>query len=187
MAKTLTTLSLRKYPNSTIAKYGLLGGFIAVVIMTLFILVMDVMMGFPADAFFTMIGLSMNIPSGQATIMGGTIHVLMGTVFGVLTGVVANSIPYFRSRFIGKGTGRAAVLGVLSGTVLFAVLFAPLLTILMPPAMMSLLSSMKPSASQSDIAALAQSLLPLFLAGGLALHWLYGGILGTVRGKLLTR
>ncbi len=185
MAKTLTTLNLRKYPNPAIAKYGLVGGFIAVVIMTVFILAMDIMMGFPADAFFTMIGLSMNIPMGQATIMGGAIHILMGTIFGALTGVVANSIPYFRNRFIGKGTGRSAVLGVLSGTALFVVLFAPLLTILMPSAMMSLLSGMKPSASQSDIAALAQSLLPFFLVGGLVLHWLYGGILGTVRGRLL--
>ncbi len=185
MAKTLTTLNLRKYPNSAIAKYGLVGGFIAVVIMTIFILAMDIMMGFPADAFFTMIGLSMNIPVGQVTIMGGAIHILMGTVFGALTGIVANSVPYFRNRFIGKGTGRAAVLGVLSGTALFVVLFAPLLTILLPPAMMSLLRGLKPTASQSDIAAHAQSLLPLFLVGGLVLHWLYGGILGTVRGRIL--
>ncbi len=187
MTKTLTTLSLRKYPNSTIAKYGLVGGFVAVIIMTVFILAMDVMIRLPADAFFAMVGLAMNMPVNQASLMGALIHITTGTVFGALTGVVANSIPYFRNWFIGEGTGRAVGLGVLSGTALFALLFAPLLTILMPPAMMSLLSSMKPNASQSDVTALARSLLPVFLAGGLALHWLYGGILGTVRGKLLPR
>ncbi len=185
LADTLTTLSLRKYPNSTIVKYGLVGGFIAVVIMTVFILAMNIMMGFPADAFFTMIGLAMNAPIGQAALLGGTIHIAMGTVFGALTGLVANSIPFVRKRFIGRGTGRSAALGLLSGTALFIIAFAPLLTLLMPPAMMTLLSSMKPGATQSEISSLAQSLLPLFLIGGLALHWLYGGVLGTVRGRLL--
>ncbi len=178
-------IQLGKYPNSTIAKYGLVAGFVAVIIMTVFILAMDVMMGMPADAFFTMIGLAMGIPMNQAAAVGGMIHVVMGTIFGAITGIVANSIPYFRNRFIGKGTIRAASLGLLSGTALFVVAFAPLLLILMPAAMMSLLSTMNPSASQNDIAAVAQSLLPLFLGGGLVLHWLYGGILGTARGRLL--
>lgn len=43
-------IQLGKYSNSTIAKYGLVAGFIAVIIMTIFILAMDVMMGLPADA-----------------------------------------------------------------------------------------------------------------------------------------
>lgn len=180
-------IQLGKYSNSTIARYGLVAGFVAVIIMTIFILVMDVMIGMPADAFFTMIGLAMGVPMNQASAVGGMIHIVMGTIFGAVTGIVANSIPYFRDRFIGKGGSRAAVLGLLSGTALFVLAFAPLLMLLMPPAMMSLLSTMNPTASQNDIAALAQSLLPLFLGGGLALHWLYGGILGTVRGRLLSR
>ncbi len=180
------TVNLGRYPSSTIAKYGLAAGFVAVVIMTVFILAMDVMMGFPADAFFTMIGLAMNAPMSQAALLGGTIHIAMGTIFGALTGVVANNIPYFRTRFIGKGAGRATILGVLSGTVLFVIAFAPLLILLMP-AMMTLLSNMKQSATQSEIASLAQSLLPLFLVGGLVLHWLYGGVLGAVRGRLLPK
>ncbi len=181
------TIQLGKYPNSTIAKYGLAGGFVAVIVMTIFLLAMDVMMGFPADAFFTMIGLAMGAPMNQASALGGTIHIIMGTIFGAITGVVANNIPYFRTRFIGKGTGRAATLGLLSGTALFVIAFAPLLTILMPPAMMTLLKAMNPAKSSSDIAALAQSLLPLFLVGGLVLHWLYGGVLGTLRGRLLPK
>ncbi len=180
-------VTIGKFSNSTIAKYGLVAGFVAVLVMTIFILAMDVMMGMPADAFFTMIGLAMGLPMSQAAGVGGMLHIVMGTIFGAITGVVANSIPYFRTRFIGKGTSRAAVLGLLSGTTLFIVAFAPLLTLLMPPAMMSLLSTMNPNASQNDIVALAQSLLPLFLGGGLALHWLYGGILGTVRGRLLPK
>ncbi len=180
-------IQVGKYPNSPLAKYGLLAGFVAVIIMTIFILSMDVMMGLPADAFFTMIGLAMGVPMNQAPAVGGMIHIAMGTIFGALTGVVANSIPFFRNKFIGKGTSRAAVLGLLSGTALFVIAFAPLLILLMPPAMMTLLGAMNPGASQNDLAALAQSLLPLFLGGGLVLHWLYGGILGTVRGRLLPR
>jgi hypothetical protein len=174
-----------RYPNSVVAKYGLVGGFIAVLIMTILILAMDVMMGFPADAFFTMIGLAMSIPMAQAALMGGAIHIFMGTIFGATTGVVANSTPYFRNKFIGRGTSRATILGLLSGTTLFAILFTPLLTLLMPPAMMTLLSNMNPSASQTQIASLAAGLLPLFLTGGLVLHWIYGGILGAVRGRLI--
>ncbi len=180
-------IELGKYSNSTIARYGLVAGFVAVIIMTVFILAMDVIMGFPADAFFTMIGLSMGVPVNQAATFGAILHIVMGTIFGAITGVVANSVPYFRNRFIGKGTSRAVVLGLLSGTTLFIIAFAPLLTLLMPPAMMSLLSTMNPNASQNDIVAPAQSLLPLFLGGGLALHWLYGGVLGTVRGRLLPK
>ncbi len=185
MRKLAKNIQLGKYSNSTIAKYGLEAGFVAVIVMTVFILAMDVMMGFPADAFFAMIGLAMGVSMNQAATFGGIVHIVMGTVFGAITGAIANSIPYFRDRFIGKGTKRAAILGLLSGTALFVVAFAPLLLILMPPAIMTLLSSMNPSASQNDLAVLAQSLLPLFLGGGLALHWLYGGILGTVRGRLL--
>ncbi len=111
------------------AKYGLVAGFIAVIIMTIFILAMDVMMGMPADAFFTIIGLAMGVPMNQASAVGGMIHIVMGTIFGAITGIVANSIPYFRNRFIGRGTGRAATLGLLSGTALFLVAFAPLLLI----------------------------------------------------------
>ncbi len=179
-------IQVGKYSNSTVAKYGLAAGFVAVVVMTIFIFTMDVMMGMPADAFFTMIGLAMGVPMNQASSVGGTIHIIMGTLFGAVTGVVANSVPYFRTRFIGKGLGRASALGLLSGTALFIIAFAPLLLMLMPPAMMSLLGTMNPGASQNDVAALAQSLLPLFLGGGLVLHWLYGGILGAVRGRLLS-
>jgi hypothetical protein len=125
--------------------------------------------------------------SKSETLLGGTIHIFMGTVFGAITGVVANSTPYFRNRFIGRGTGRAAILGLLSGTALFVVAFAPLLTLLMPPAMMTLLSSMKPRATSAEIASLAESLLPLFLVGGLVLHWLYSGVLGATRNRLLPR
>jgi len=154
--------------------FGLVGGLVAVIVMTIVMIGMFTMMGLPGDAFFAMIGIAMGggVPSGLV------LHIITGLLIGLIFGAIVSQVGALRVTRIGKGVG----LGAVAGIVAFVLLFLPMAMSLMPPAMVALLSTMQPGAPNEAVRQMAQSLMPTFLGGGFILHLIYGGVLGGVAG-----
>ncbi len=147
-------------------KYGILAGHIAAWSIFGLIFAVDLLMRLEAGTFYSVIGLALGANMPVALYMGFFLHMLTGTVIGLLFGYLTTIIKSFNITSIPKAFG----LGILTGILSLLILFLPITVFAVEPAL--------PEIS----AALGQSglleMTPAILTGAIGMHIIYGGILG---------
>jgi hypothetical protein len=121
-----------------------------------------------------MIGIAFGVDSLYAVYVGFLLHMITGTVIGIIYGTLSQNIKrlYITSVYKGVGTG------VLTGVVVWAVLFLPLNYGLMQPTLHNMLNTLNPASSEYLMAKQLLDLSNVIVLGSLALHIVFGGVMG---------
>ena len=87
-----------------------------------FILAIDSELNLPPGTFYKMIGLAFGIDSSYAVYIGFLLHMITGTIIGIVYSTLSKNIKklYITSVYKGVGTG------ILTGVVVWVILFLPL-------------------------------------------------------------
>jgi hypothetical protein len=133
----------------------------------------------PPGTFYKMIGMALGQGPSTDVYTGFLLHMATATAIGVVYMVISNSVRqlYIGSVFKGLATG------AMTGITVWAVLFLPLHFGVMQPMLQRLASD--PSSPNYQLATTLVELSSTIVAGSLALHILFGGVLGFA-GRLAT-
>lgn len=162
--------------------YGIVGGIAGGTVMLVPMMTMMSMIGFPPDLFPKLIGIMGGQQVQNAVMAGIGVHFLASIVIGAIFGMVVSAVKKLQIGSFGKGIA----LGIATGIIAFAVLFAPVI-MSAAPQMMNLMKMMNPSMSNQAIMTLLQKVQSTLLAGSLLAHVIYGSVLGVVTTFLMIR
>lgn len=162
------------------AKAGVAAGQAAAWAIFGLILAIDATLVTPPGTFYQMVGMGLGQSSSTAVYLGFFLHMVTATVIGIIFMIVSNTVKklYIDSVFKGLATG------IITGVVVWAILFVPLNYGVMQPMLKSIISQ----GPQSPLFSVAEKLVALsstILFGSLALHVVFGGVLGFC-GRLAT-
>ncbi len=130
--------------------------------------------------FYRMIGMAFGQGPPNDLYVGFLLHMVTATIIGIAYMIISNSAKklYIGSVFKGLGTG------IITGVVVWAVLFIPLHFAVMMPMLQGIVAQ-GPGAQLYPLAEKLLSLSTTILIGSLALHIVFGGVLGFA-GRLAT-
>jgi hypothetical protein len=131
--------------------------------------------------FYKMIGMAFGQGPATDVYVGFLLHMATATIIGIAYMIISNSVKklYIGSVFKGLATG------VITGVVVWAVLFLPLHFGVMQPMLQNIVATADPSSSIHQLASRLAGLSGAIVSGSLALHILFGGVLGFA-GRLAT-
>ncbi len=131
--------------------------------------------------FYKMIGMAFGQGPATDIYVGFLLHMITATVIGIIYMIISNSTKKLHITSVYKGLAT----GVITGVVVWAVLFLPLNYGLMLPMLQNIIATGDPSSSVYQLADRLLQISGAILLGSLALHILFGGVLGFV-GRLAT-
>jgi uncharacterized membrane protein YqgA involved in biofilm formation len=99
---------------------------------------------------------------------------ITGTVIGVIYSTLSQNIKILYITSVYKGVGT----GVLTGVVVWAILFLPLNYVLMQPTLQNMLNTLNPTSSEYLMAKQLLDLSSVIVLGSLVLHIVFGGVMG---------
>lgn len=160
-------------------KSGIVAGQVAAWAIFGLFLSVDATLMTPPGTFYKMIGMALGQGPSIDVYTGFALHMATATAIGIIYMTVSNLVKplYIGSVFKGLATG------IMTGVAVWAVLFLPLHFGVMQPMLQGMAAD-----TSSPNHALAVTLVQLsttILAGSLALHILFGGVLGFA-GRLAT-
>jgi uncharacterized membrane protein YeaQ/YmgE (transglycosylase-associated protein family) len=181
-AMTTASTAQQKIIGKSVA-YGALGGIIAGLVMSLFMMLTATSVGMPADTLPKAMGLMFGATMDNAVMAGFGMHILTSTLIGMIFGFVTSTIKKLNITSMGKGISE----GVITGVIALAVPFLPVSMAMMPPVLMQMMISMNPGATQQQVMGMMQQGMPTMMGIGIIEHLVYGAILGTIASALVLR
>lgn len=154
------------YTLGKTVKMGALAGHIAAWSILGLIFLVDANMRLPTGTFYSVIGVTFGLHGISAMSLGFILHLITGTVIGILFGYLTSVIKGFNINKIGK----ALLLSVITGCVTWAVLFIPITFFVVEP-------SLEKITTELGVPMLT-GILPIIIAGSIGMHILYSGMLG---------
>lgn len=153
---------------------GIIAGLTAAWAIFGFILAIDSELNLPPGTFYKMIGIAFGIDSSYAVYIGFLLHMITGIIIGIVYGTISQNIKklYITSVYKGLGTG------VLTGVVVWAILFLPLNYGIMQPTLHNMLSTSNPTSPEYIMAKQLLELSNVIIFGSLVLHVIFGGVMG---------
>lgn len=132
-------------------------------------------LGLPPGTFYEMIGASLG-QSGEwpAIYLGFVLHMVTGTIIGIVYMVISDRIRYLRSFSTAKWFGT----GIATGLVVWAVLFVPLHFFVVSPTLQNMLLTSPADSPEHLRAERLNQMSDAILYGALAIHFVFGSILG---------
>ena len=163
-------------------KYGAFAGFIATWSISSVIAVTEFLLGLNMGTFYSIMGISLGASdTTAATSMAFSLHLLVGTTIGALFGVVG--IRWKKVRMLSPY--KSMLVGMGAGIVLWLVLFLPITTFFVQPAINSITTTL---AMESQKALLSedinQSISNITLAA-IGFHLIWGAVFGFIISSLL--
>lgn len=139
-----------------------------------FILAIDSELNLPPGTFYEMIGLAFGIDSSYAVYIGFLLHMITGTIIGIVYSTLSKNIKklYITSVYKGVGTG------ILTGVVVWVILFLPLNYGIMQPTLQNMISTLNPTSPEYLMAEQLLELSNVIVFGSLAIHVVFGGVMG---------
>ena len=139
-----------------------------------FILAIDSELNLPPGTFYKMIGLAFGIDSSYAVYIGFLLHMITGTIIGIVYSTLSKNIKklYITSVYKGVGTG------ILTGVVVWVILFLPLNYGIMQPTLQNMISTLNPTSTEYLMAEQLLELSNVIVFGSLAIHVVFGGVMG---------
>lgn len=162
-------------------KMGIVAGQVAAWAIFGLFLSIDATLVTPPGTFYKMIGMAFGQGPATDVYVGFILHMVTATVIGIMYLVISNSVKklYISSVFKGLATG------TITGVVVWAALFLPLHFGVMQPMLQNIVATADPSSSIHQLASRLVELSGTIVSGSLALHILFGGVLGFA-GRLAT-
>jgi hypothetical protein len=139
------------------------------------ILAIDATLVTPPGTFYNMIGMALGQGPSTAVYFGFLMHMVTATVIGIIYMIISNSVRKLYISSVPKGLAT----GIITGIVVWAVLFLPLNFGVMQPMLQGIVAQ----GSQAPMFQIASKLVALsttILSGSLALHIVFGGVLGFI-------
>jgi uncharacterized membrane protein YagU involved in acid resistance len=139
-----------------------------------FILAIDSELNQPPGTFYKMIGTAFGANSSYALYLGFLLHMITGIIIGIIYSTLSENIKklYITSVYKGLGTG------ILTGVVVWAVLFLPLNYGIMQPTLNNMVNTSNPTSSEYLMAKQLLELSNVIIFGSLVLHIVFGGVMG---------
>ena len=153
---------------------GIIAGLTAAWAIFGFILAIDSELNLPPGTFYKMIGLAFGIDSSYAVYIGFLLHMITGIIIGIVYSTLSKNIKklYITSVYKGVGTG------ILTGVVVWAILFLPLNYGIMQPTLQNMVSTLNPTSPEYLMAEQLLELSNIIVFGSLAIHVVFGGVMG---------
>jgi hypothetical protein len=153
---------------------GIIAGLTAAWAIFGFILAIDSELNLPPGTFYKMIGLAFGIDSPYAVYIGFLLHMITGTIIGIVYSTLSKNIKklYITSVYKGVGTG------ILTGVVVWVILFLPLNYGIMQPTLQNMISTLNPTSPEYLMAEQLLVLSNVIVFGSLAIHVVFGGVMG---------
>lgn len=159
-------------------KSGTVCGLVAAWAIFGMILAVGAQLGLPPGTFYQMVGVSLGINEEWPAIYTGfVLHMITGAIIGIVYMIVSDRIRQLRTD---SSTLKAFATGVTTGIVVWAVLFTPLHSFLIEPTLQNMLLT-SPVGSQMYL--IAERLIQMsdsILYGALAIHFVFGAVLGLI-------
>jgi hypothetical protein len=156
-------------------KSGAVCGLVAAWAIFGLILAAGAQLALPPGTFYQMVGVSLGQHAEWPAIyLGFVLHMITGTIIGIVYMIISDRIRWLRTDSTPKTFGT----GVLTGIVVWAVLFIPLHSFLIEPTLQNMLST---SPVGSPLQLMAQRLVQMsdsILYGALVMHLIFGAVLG---------
>ena len=102
----------------------------------------------PPGTFYKMIGMAFGVDSSYAVYIGFLLHMITGTVIGIIYSTLSQNIKILYITSVYKGVGT----GVLTGVVVWAILFLSLNYGVMQPTLHNMLNTSSPTSSEYSMA-----------------------------------
>lgn len=133
----------------------------------------------PPGTFYKMIGMALGQGPATDVYTGFLLHMITATIIGIIYTTISKSVKklYIGSVFKGLGTG------IITGVAVWGVLFLPLHFAVMQPMLQGIAAD--PQSPNFELATKLVQLSTTIVSGSLALHVLFGGVMGFV-GRLAT-
>ena len=153
---------------------GIIAGLTAAWAIFGFILAIDSELNLPPGTFYKMIGLAFGIDSSYAVYIGFLLHMITGTIIGIVYSTLSKNIKklYITSVYKGVGTG------ILTGVVVWVILFLPLNYGIMQPTLQNMISTLNRTSTEYLMAEQLLELSNVIVFGSLAIHVVFGGVMG---------
>jgi hypothetical protein len=165
----LRTISIKR-PSGIIAgltaAWAIFGLFLAV----------DSQLNVSPGTFYKTVGLVFGINSAYAMYVGFLLFMVTAVIISMIYNYLSKRIRIFHISSMPKGIGT----GILAGVIVWGVLFLPMHYYVIQPALSSMVDGLNFNAGNLD-SSVANQLLELsdtIILGSLALHMLFGGVMG---------
>jgi hypothetical protein len=169
LSTSLKTFNIRR-PSGIIAgltaAWAIFGLFLAV----------DSQLNVPPGTFYKTIGIVFGVDSTYAMYVGFLLFMITAVVISMIYNYVSEHVRIFRISSMPKGIGT----GILAGVIVWGVLFLPMHYYVIQPALssMAMTNGLNPGDLDSSVANQLIQLSDLIILGSLALHMLFGGVMG---------
>jgi predicted transcriptional regulator len=163
-------------------KYGAFAGFVATWSISSVIVVTELLLGLQIGAFYSIMGISLGVDNViAATSMAFGLHLLIGTIIGAVFGVIG--IRWKKVRMFNPY--KSLLVGMGAGMIVWLVLFLPIATFLVQPAINSI-TTMLAIESQDPVFSedINQSIRNITLTA-IVFHLIWGAIFGFIISSLL--
>jgi hypothetical protein len=164
-------------------KYGAFAGFIATWSISSVIAVTELLLGLNVGTFYSIMGISLgvndNITAAASTAFG--LHLLVGTIIGAVFGIIGirwkkvRMLNPYKSAFVGMG----------AGIVVWLVLFLPITTLLVQPAINSITTMLAVESQKVVVSEDVNLSIRNITLTAIAFHLIWGAIFGFIISSLL--
>lgn len=163
-----------------VAGFGAVGGFVATWAVTILLVLSEIEIGFPEGTFYAVIGMVLGTEGVNAVYIGFGLHLLTGTVIGIVSAVLITFIRLSYLTCIYRYVG----LGLVVGFVAWLVLFLPITLFGVNPTMQEIITSVSTSTHRIVLAEEINQMITTILLSAIAYHLVYGAIFGYVTASL---
>jgi hypothetical protein len=153
---------------------GIIAGLTAAWAIFGFFLAIDSELNLPPGTFYKMIGVAFGVDPSYAVYIGFLLHMVTGAVIGIIYSTLSQNIKKLNITSVYKGVGT----GVLTGVVVWVILFLPLNYGLVQPTLYNMLNTLNPTSPEYLMAKQLLDLSNVIVLGSLGLHIVFGGVMG---------
>jgi hypothetical protein len=137
-------------------------------------LAIDSELNLPPGTFYKMVGMAFGINPSYAVYVGFLLHMITAIVIGIIYSTLSQLVKKLYITSVLKGLGT----GILTGVVVWAVLFLPLNYGIMQPTLHNMINTLNPITPEYSMARQLLELSNVIFFGSLALHIVFGGVMG---------
>jgi hypothetical protein len=163
-------------------KYGAFAGFIATWSISSVIAVTELLLGLNVGTFYSIMGISLgvnNITAAASTAFG--LHLLVGTIIGAVFGIIG--IRWKKVRMLNPY--KSALVGMGAGIVVWLILFLPITTFLVQPAINSITTMLAVESQKVVVSEDVNLSIRNITLTAIAFHLIWGAIFGFIISSLL--
>jgi hypothetical protein len=176
------TSKFKRVPYTGIL-YGAIAGFIASWSISTAIAIAEVVLGLQISTFYSILGLSSGLTDnfGTAAYLGFGLHIVTGTILGIVVGYI---ITRWKESIMLKHY-KGTLIGMAAGIIIWLVLFLPITALLIQPSINYIVTVLALDSQRQVLAdSINQSIRNIALAA-IAFHLIWGAIFGYIMTSLL--